>query len=175
MKKLLKLPETMTSKQHDALAIAVAALRESKADFCLIGGIAVGVYGYERATKDIDFLVSADDQNTVGGNPLGGNARGTTATIAGVVVDILFPKEDEPFLEDALSMALPVEGIHVLPLEALIYMKLRAGRNRDQNDIRELIQRGRINLKTVREFLKEHSSDLLDDFESLYSEAVAEG
>ena len=31
--------------------------------YLLIGGWAVGLYGYPRATKDIDFLIAVDDEN----------------------------------------------------------------------------------------------------------------
>jgi hypothetical protein len=31
--------------------------------YLLVGGWAVGIYGYPRATKDIDFLIANDDEN----------------------------------------------------------------------------------------------------------------
>lgn len=31
--------------------------------YLLVGGWAVGIYGYPRATKDIDFLIAYDDEN----------------------------------------------------------------------------------------------------------------
>lgn len=38
-------------------------LNEYKVRYLLVGGWAVGIYGNPRATKDIDFLISIDDEN----------------------------------------------------------------------------------------------------------------
>lgn len=40
------------------LHAVTAALRETKTDYALIGGIAVGYHGRQRATVDVDMLVS---------------------------------------------------------------------------------------------------------------------
>ncbi len=38
-------------------------LNEYRVRYLLVGGWAVGIYGNPRATKDIDFLISIDDEN----------------------------------------------------------------------------------------------------------------
>jgi hypothetical protein len=38
-------------------------LNSNEVKYLLIGGWAVGLYGYPRATKDIDFLIAIDDEN----------------------------------------------------------------------------------------------------------------
>jgi hypothetical protein len=38
-------------------------LNTNEVHYLLIGGWAVGLYGNPRATKDIDFLISIDDNN----------------------------------------------------------------------------------------------------------------
>jgi hypothetical protein len=38
-------------------------LNEFDVHYLLVGGWAVGIYGNPRATKDIDFLISTDDEN----------------------------------------------------------------------------------------------------------------
>ena len=38
-------------------------LNEHEVHYLLVGGWAVGIYGNPRATKDIDFLISTDDEN----------------------------------------------------------------------------------------------------------------
>ena len=38
-------------------------LNANDVEYLLIGGYAVGVYGYSRATNDIDIFVSDDDEN----------------------------------------------------------------------------------------------------------------
>jgi hypothetical protein len=38
-------------------------LNINKVRYLLVGGWAVGIYGFPRATKDIDFLIAIDDDN----------------------------------------------------------------------------------------------------------------
>jgi len=38
-------------------------LNSNNVCYLLVGGWAVGIYGYPRATKDIDFLIANDDEN----------------------------------------------------------------------------------------------------------------
>jgi hypothetical protein len=39
------------------------ALRRARVDFIVIGGVAVGVHGFIRATKDLDIVPNPDPQN----------------------------------------------------------------------------------------------------------------
>ena len=41
------------------------ALRKAQVDFIVIGGVAVGVHGFVRATKDLDVVPSPDPENLV--------------------------------------------------------------------------------------------------------------
>ena len=41
----------------------IKCLNSNNVKYLLLGGWAVGIYGHPRATKDIDFLVSADKKN----------------------------------------------------------------------------------------------------------------
>ena len=41
----------------------IKCLNSNNVKYLLIGGWAVGIYGHPRATKDIDFLVSNDENN----------------------------------------------------------------------------------------------------------------
>jgi len=41
----------------------IQCLNSNNVRYLLVGGWAVGMYGHPRATKDIDFLVSADSDN----------------------------------------------------------------------------------------------------------------
>ena len=41
----------------------IQCLNNNNVKYLLLGGWAVGIYGHPRATKDIDFLVSNDDDN----------------------------------------------------------------------------------------------------------------
>jgi hypothetical protein len=46
--------------QPDELLLA---LREARVRFVVIGGIAVGVHGYVRATKDLDIVPDPEPEN----------------------------------------------------------------------------------------------------------------
>ena len=41
----------------------IQCLNKNNVKYLLVGGWAVGIYGHPRATKDIDFLISIDDEN----------------------------------------------------------------------------------------------------------------
>jgi len=41
----------------------IQCLNKNKIKYLLVGGWAVGIYGHPRATKDIDFLFSNDQEN----------------------------------------------------------------------------------------------------------------
>lgn len=41
----------------------IACLNDNAVQYLLVGGWAVGLYGNPRLTKDIDFLISADENN----------------------------------------------------------------------------------------------------------------
>ena len=43
----------------------IKCLNSNDVKYLLLGGWAVGIYGHPRATKDIDFLVSADNDNLI--------------------------------------------------------------------------------------------------------------
>lgn len=47
---------------EDLIAVC-QALNDAKVDYVLIGGLAVGLHGFPRATKDIDFLVDSSVKN----------------------------------------------------------------------------------------------------------------
>ena len=54
----------MVKKQlPDEFKDFIKCLNSNNVKYLLVGGWAVGIYGHPRATKDIDFLVSADKNN----------------------------------------------------------------------------------------------------------------
>lgn len=44
----------------DAMRTASKQLRKAKIRHAVVGGLAVGAYGFARATKDVDFLVGEE-------------------------------------------------------------------------------------------------------------------
>ena len=135
----------------------------------IIGGLAVAAYGYPRATADVDLLVV--ESNRIQGVPLG--IPGASFMRDGVPVDALFIGKDEGFLRDAVFRA---EGTPpVIPLPALVYLKLKARRAKDVADIVELLKvdmAGRV--PEVRSWLRRHSPRMAEKFDSIVSMAREE-
>ena len=65
------------------------------------------------------------------------------------------------------------EGLAVVPIEVLIYMKLAAKRRRDLVDVIELVKAG-ADLNRVRDYLQQYAGDLVRAFEELVNEALGE-
>lgn len=53
------------------------------------------------------------------------------------------------------------EGVPIVPLPALVYMKLKAGRQKDTADLVELLKRGRVDLEEMDRYLAEYAPDQL--------------
>ncbi len=76
-------------------------------------------------------------------------------------------------IEEVLNHPPISEGLAIVPLEVLIYMKLVARRRKDQVDVIELIKIG-VDLKPIRHYLEQYASDLLPLFDKLVAEALTE-
>ncbi len=132
-------------------------LSEENVRFLLVGAYAVAVYGYPRATKDIDFFVNATPENAANlmkalarfGAPLGGISESDFAS-EGIVfqignsprrIDILTSVSGVAF-EKAYAgrQVLAIEGMRVpvISLEDLIANKRASGRMQDLADVEKL-------------------------------------
>lgn len=128
----------------------------------LVGGLAVGVHGWPRGTKDVDFLIGREGyvEHPSGVVTLDEKVH---AAISGraVIVDAIVPDPNEPFLDAALDAVLVSDHIPVVTGEVLIYMKLKANRPRDRLDVHELLQARLIDLETVRLYLRQHAPAMI--------------
>lgn len=43
--------------------LTIRRMNKKRVKYLVAGGVAVSLYGYNRATEDIDFLIRADDEN----------------------------------------------------------------------------------------------------------------
>lgn len=145
---------------YDQFAAIVDALEEASVDYALCGGMAVGIHGYARFTKDIDLLVRAELLDDV------------KAAVAGIGFDIDSgvipfdpggPKQreihrvsradsDGIFTLDLLVLPEALQGVwtsrvifewqgrqvQVVSLEGLAEMKRWAGRRQDLLDLEKL-------------------------------------
>lgn len=113
----------------------------------IVGGLAVAAHGYPRSTADVDLLVL--DSSRVQGHPIG--IPGVGFVRDGIPVDVLFIGATEGFLREAV---LSGEGVPpVLPLPALIYLKLKASRAKDFGDVVELLKVDTGRIEPAREWL----------------------
>jgi hypothetical protein len=98
---------------------------------------------------------------------------GVPIEVDGVRIDYLSPVALGPQLEDVLDDPSRSQGLAVVPLEALIYMKLRARRRQDLLDVVELINAG-ADVRRVRRYLEQYGGDLVAMFDELVEEALHE-
>lgn len=151
-------------------------LKKRGIQHALIGGMAVGVYGYPHGTDDVDFLLPGEAGQEIVGDSLGGTATGKTIVFKGVGVDFLLPNADEEFLEEAIERARPdaVFKVPVIPQETLVYLKLSFARLKDTTAVIEMLKRGGLDQRRVVTYLKHHRPDLVEDFEALVLQAQHE-
>jgi len=119
-----------TAKQLERLSIRHA----------IAGGLAVGAYGYIRTTTAVDFLVG--DEAFEHHGLLVTFKTGVPIQVGGIRIDYLSIASLGSHLEDVLAQPPRSQGLAVVPIEVLVYMKLVARRRKDQVDIIELMRAG---------------------------------
>ena len=156
---LQKLPRGVARAVH----VASEALDRAGVRHALVGGIATAAHGYLRSTDDVDFLVGDEAFESRG--IIITFAPGVPILVGDVVIDYIPMESGEEFLESAL------DGV-VVPVEALVYMKLKAGRRRDLDDVFQVLDAG-ADEHTIRAYLATHAPQHLPRFESLLEELTA--
>jgi len=154
-------PEILT-----AVEVASAKLREAGIPHALAGGLAVGAHGYPRTTDDVDFLVGDEAFVKHSGGLV--TLKLPLIAVGNVRVDFVSFEEargEAEQLRPAVENPPQSEKIPIVPLTALIYMKLKAGRQKDTADLVELLKRGRIEVEEIDRYLKQHASDLVPRWE----------
>lgn len=166
------------SSLMDQLRELAAALSDAGIRFAAIGGLAVNVYGYTRATRDIDFLVEggltrqvAQCMDQLGYEPIDQREDLASFVRKKQRADFLFA--NRPRSKELLASAADAEklGIPVVSLEGILAFKIQAfnddGRRlRDLSDIMELVERNRENLdleQIRKDFRLFDREELIDD------------
>jgi hypothetical protein len=168
---------------EQGIAAARAALEVAEAegvDCALCGGIAMQIYGFTRATKDVDFIASEllPLARTRRLN-FGGEAYSVRVGRKDVEVDWIVRSDDKGAVyEAALSGAVLIEpeGLPIVTPEWMVILKHLAGRGKDQLDLLWLLrQPGLVDRGTVakhaRKLFGKFAYLLLQDLQSLYLEA----
>ena len=167
LSRLRELVERNLSPENQALAtetgLAAAAQMTALADengvaWALAGGIALHLYGFTRATKDVDVIASAvlplasRQKLTFGGESYETEVGGRRVTVDWIVRDDFFRELYENALADAIELA----GWRLISPDWLAILKYAAGRPKDMLDLRWLLQQDDlIDLEQVRGLLKQ--------------------
>ncbi len=147
------------SDVHRALVRVTRLLEEAAIPYALVGGLALNQYGYQRATVDVDLLLTREGLAAFKERQLGRGyvekfpgSRGLRDTQTGVDIDIViagdYPGDGKPkpvAFPDPGVVAVKGQEVAVLPLPKLIEIKLASGisaahRLRDLADVLELIR-----------------------------------
>jgi hypothetical protein len=153
---LKKLPRGVARAAH----VASEALTQAGVRHTLVGGIATAAHGYLRSTDDVDFLVGDEAFESRG--IIITFAPGVPILVGDVVIDYIPMEAGEEFLEAALSGA-------VVPVEALVYMKLKAGRRRDLDDVFQVLAAG-ADEQRIYKYLATHAPQHLPKLQNLLDE-----
>lgn len=157
----------------DALCEISRRLTEAGVRHAVIGALAVGVYGWPRATKDVDLLLSDDAWDRQAHGELVPRVP-LPEEVLSVPIDYLPLDVGGPFLEAAWLRPLLLEGVPIAPPEVVVCTKLLRLAMRDQADIVEVVKAGRIDIDAVARFLAEHTPMLVSRWEALVGQAKAE-
>jgi hypothetical protein len=126
------------------------------ANWALVGGLAMALYGSDRLTKDIDII--ADKLlplENAGKLRQGGERYIIKSKGRDVPIDwIIRGDEFKKLFEVALAEAVSIQGVPILTPEWLVILKFIAGRFKDQEDAVFLLSRkGLVNRKLIKEHI----------------------
>lgn len=150
----------VSSKFIEAAKAASDAFRRAGVRHTLVGGLAVGVHGFPRHTKDVDFLVGEEAFHRHG--LLVTPKSGLPIRHGDVDIDwVSLEGEDRRILDRFLEV--PAEGhVPVIPAGPLVYMKLLAGRRRDAGDDDEALD---FMAKNATAAMADELNDIMKDVE----------
>lgn len=131
-------------------------LRELEIPHVLIGGLAVGVHGHPRATRDVDFLVGPEAFASTSPILVYRDEIKDIAVVG--ETDVMSVPDKYPGLADELRLE---DDLPVISLRGLVLLKLDANRVRDREDVRALLARAPDQVRDVRDYLLEQAPELI--------------
>ncbi len=146
-------PEILTATE-----VASRKLREAGIPHALAGGLAVGAHGYPRTTDDVDFLVGDEAFLHHAGGLV--TLKVPLIAVGHVRIDLVSiepSKEEQEQLRPAIETPPESQQIPIVPLTALVYMKLKASRQKDIADLVELLKRGKIDIGVIDRYLEQRA------------------
>ncbi len=147
MPKEIKITLPVTSPHSPLLALD-RDLTEVGIDYALVGGVALGIYNYLRYTEDIDILISRRSTESLKKLEGKGYIYSETGkllylllTDTRIRIDIVIEGDDFGLvMPDPTTVRQRVAGLWVVNLPTLVTLKILAGRNKDLQDVLQLIQ-----------------------------------
>jgi hypothetical protein len=148
------------SQVHHALEAITRRLDELGICYAVVGGMALAAHGFERATVDVDLLVTGQGLDALHAaldglgyvRPFAGSKQ-LKDMVTGVPIEFLvagqFPGDGKPkpvAFPDPADVGVVIEGVRYLSLPALVELKLASGmtggvaRLKDLADVVSLIQ-----------------------------------
>ena len=178
-------------KIFDLARLAIDACEAEKVDYMLTGAFATSCYGIPRATRDVDFVISIQDSNTVDAiishmedevdfgeqvqfDTLTWGKRHIGSTNCSPYLKVeLFELFDDPFVEEQFRRRLPMVvstlGVktYVPTAEDVIVQKLRWARDKDLADALDVLivqEPENLDMEYVRHWCQIHgAAGRLDD------------
>jgi hypothetical protein len=147
-------------KVYQTLQNISQSLSSNEIDYCVIGGMALVIYGYVRVTQDVNLLMTQAGleafRKALVGKEFVAAFPGATKTFrdtqTNVTIEIIttgeFPGDGKPksvSFPDPAIVSVEQDGIKVIQLNSLIELKLASGlsaahRLKDLADVQELIR-----------------------------------
>ncbi len=153
-------PEKQSISTEEGLEVAKSAIKAAheKGIVCaLAGGLAMHLYGFTRATTDVDMIANqllgweAKDKLSFGGETALAGKR--EINLKWIVRDDFFREFYEAALRDAVETD---EGFFIISPEWMVILKYIAGRGKDQIDLLWLLQQPKlVNRDEVRRRMNE--------------------
>ena len=169
-----------TDEGLDIASKVVSRAEENNVKCALCGGLAMHVYGFTRATVDVDFIAAGKlPLPATRELEMGGEAYTVqTGSEKEIEVDWIIRADDKKEVyEAALAGATSTEdGLPIITPEWMVILKYLAGRGKDQIDLLWLLREEGL---VDRELVKQHISSLfgrhafwpLSDMDNLFLEA----
>ena len=153
-------PDKQSISTAEGLEVARTAARAAQAQgvaCALVGGLAMHLYGFTRATTDVDMIATAPlgwqvkDTLSFGGETYAASAGQREIDLDWIVRNDFFRDFYEAALNDAIETE---EEFHVVSPEWMVILKYVSGRGKDQIDLLWLLQQpGLVDRDVVRRLM----------------------
>ncbi len=176
-------PDKQSISTEEGLEVARTASKAAQAQgivCALAGGLAMHLYGFTRATMDVDMIANrpldweVKDKLSFGGETYSAIAENRAIDLDWILRDDFFRDFYEAALQDAVEAE---ENLLVISPEWMVILKYIAGRGKDQIDLLWLLQQpALVNRDEVRKLMVatmgEKAAALpLRELERLFSQA----